>query len=131
LSPNDAKRLGIPANTGLTVRYLEAAARWVALFTDTSGWPSASIAVSFAPALEGPWSKPVEVYSIPEMKPGAPGYDAETVCYGAAEQDSFNPKPASELLFTYTCNSSSFAKQLANMSIYVPRVVTRPLPPLP
>ncbi len=131
LVPSSAKRLGIPANTGLTVRYIEASGRWVALFTDTSGWPSASIAVSFAAALEGPWSKPVEVYSIPEMKQGSPEYDAETICYGSAEQVLFNPRPDTELLFTYTCNSLSFNKLVANMAIYVPRVVTRPMPSLP
>lgn len=131
LVPASAKRLGIPANTGLTVRYVEGSARWLALFTDTSSWPSASIAVSSAAALGGPWSKPVEVYSIPEMKQGSPGYDAETICYGSAEQELFNPRPNTELLFTYTCNSSSFNKLVANMAIYVPRVVTRPMPQLP
>jgi hypothetical protein len=36
----------------------------------------------------------------------------------------WNPNPETQLFFTYTCNSTVFAKQVANMSIYVPRVVT-------
>ncbi len=130
LEPSGAKRLGIAANTGLTVRYHAATSRFVALFTDTRGWPSASIAISSAPALEGPWTTSTEVYSVPDMKAGSPGYDAETVCYGAAEQPLFNSRPDTHLLFTYTCNSLSFDKLLANMAIYVPRVVTVPVPEL-
>jgi hypothetical protein len=119
----DAKRLGIPANTGLTVRFHDASQRWVALYTNTSGWPSATISVSSAAALEGPWSKPVDVYSVPEMKAGDPSYDPDTICYGASEHPAFNAEPDQKLLFTYTCNSTSFEKQVANLGIYVPRVV--------
>ena len=128
LVPASAKKLGLPANTGLTVRYSAAAKRWLALFTDTSGWPSASIGVSSAEALEGPWSKVAEIYSVPEMNPQAPEFDADNICYGAAEHVAFNPEPDSQLLFTYTCNSTQLAKQLANMAIYVPRVVVVPHP---
>lgn len=128
LVPASAKRLGLAANTGLTVRYHEASSRFVALFTDTSGWPSASIAVSFASSLEGPWSKPSLVYSVPEMDPRRPGYDAETVCYGAAEHAAFNQRPDAELVFTYTCNSLSFEKLLSGLDIYVPRVVIAAMP---
>jgi len=119
-----AKKLGIPANTGLSVRYHAASKRYLALFTDTSGWPSASIAVSSAAALEGPWTPPAEVYRVPEMDPQAAGYDADTICYGAAEHEAWSGDPDRELLFTYTCNSNEFAKLLANLDIYVPRVVT-------
>lgn len=124
----DAKRLGIPANTGLTVRRHEASQSWVALYTNTSGWPSATISVSSAPALEGPWSKPVDVYSVPEMKAGDAAYDPDTICYGASEHPAFEPDPDQKLLFTYTCNSTSFEKQVANLGIYVPRVVVVPAP---
>jgi hypothetical protein len=131
LAADSARRLGIPANTGLTVRYHAASQRWLALYTNTSGWPSATISLSSAAALEGPWSEPEAVYSVPEMDPLAPDYDADTLCYGAAEHDAFNPDPDGELVFTYTCNSNQFGKLLANMAIYVPRVVTlqNPLTP--
>lgn len=128
LVPASAKKLGIPANTGLTVRFHAASQKWLALYTNTSGWPSATVSVSSADSLEGPWSQPTDVLSVPEMDPQAAEYDPDTICYGASEHDAFNPDPDGELLFTYTCNSNDFAKLLANMAIYVPRVVTRPNP---
>ena len=129
--PADAKKLGLPANTGLTVRYHQASQRWLALFTNTSGWPSDVISISSAPELEGPWDEPTDIYSVPEMDPEAPEYDADTICYGAAEHDAFNPDPDGQILFTYTCNSNQFEKLLANMAIYVPRVVKVENPLLP
>jgi hypothetical protein len=131
VAPGSAKKLGLPGNTGLTVRYHAASQRWLALFTNTSGWPSDSIGVSSAPALEGPWTQPTEIYAVPEMDPGAPEYDADTICYGAAEHDAFNPDPDGKILLTYTCNSNDFQKLLANMAIYVPRVVEVENPLLP
>jgi hypothetical protein len=131
LVPASAKKLGIPANTGLTLRLHAASQKWLALYTNTSGWPSATISVSSADSLEGPWSQPTDVLSVPEMDQQAPEYDPDTICYGASEHDAFNPDPDGELLFTYTCNSNDFAKLLANMAIYVPRVVTRPNPLAP
>lgn len=131
LVPASAKKLGIPANTGLTVRFHAASQKWLALYTNTSGWPSATISVSSADSLQGPWSQPSDVLSVPEMDQQAPEYDPDTICYGASEHDAFNPDPDGDLLFTYTCNSHDFAKLLANMAIYVPRVVTRPNPLAP
>jgi hypothetical protein len=128
LVPARAKKLGLPANTGLTLRYHAASERWLSLFTDTSAWPSAAIAISFAEALEGPWSKPTPIYSVPEMNSEAPEYDADTICYGASEHVSFNADPDAKLLFTYTCNSNQFSKLLADLAIYVPRVVQVPMP---
>lgn len=131
LEPEDAKRLGIAANTGLTVRYHAASRKWLALYTNTSGWPSATISVSSADHLEGPWSTPRDVYSVPEMDPLAPEYDPDTICYGASEHEAFAADPDRLLLFTYTCNSHDFAKLLANMAIYVPQVVQLPNPLAP
>ncbi len=129
--PASAKKLGLPANTGLTVRYHATSERWLALFTNTSGWPSDSIGISSAPALDGPWAQATEIHAVPEMDPSAPEYDADTICYGAAEHDAFNPDPDGQILLTYTCNSNQFPKLLANMAIYVPRVVVVENPLLP
>jgi len=123
LSTADAKKIGLTANTGISVRYVPGLAQWVALFMNTSTWPSPNVAVSSAPSLEGPWSKPANVYSVQEMNPAAPGYDKDTICYAAIEHPEWNPNPEAQLFFTYTCNSTVFAKQVANMNIYVPRVV--------
>jgi hypothetical protein len=129
--PASAKKLGLPANTGLTVRYHDASQRWLALFTNTSSWPSDSIGISSAEALEGPWTQASEIHAVPEMDPGAPDYDADTICYGAAEHDAFNPDPDGKILLTYTCNSNDFQKLLGNMAIYVPKVVVVENPLLP
>jgi len=124
LTTADAKKMGIAANTGISLRYVPALSQWLALFMNTSTWPSSNVAVSSAPSLEGPWTKPANVYSVDEMNPSVPGYDSDTICYAAIEHPEWNPNPETQLFFTYTCNSTVFAKQVANMSIYVPRVVT-------
>jgi hypothetical protein len=118
-----AKKLGFSANVGTSFRYLKAAEKWLVLFTNTSGWPSATISVSTAPSLEGPWSKPVNVYEVPEMTVGKPEYDKDSVCYAGIEHDESNPDSATDLLFSYTCNSFVFEKQLANLAIYLPEIV--------
>jgi hypothetical protein len=119
----DMKRLGFAANVGTSFRYLQKSSQWLVLFTNTSSWPSPNIAIASAPSLEGPWSKVTNVYKVPEMTPGAPEYDADNVCYAAIEHAESNSDPENELLFSYTCNSLVFAKQLANMSIYLPKIV--------
>jgi hypothetical protein len=126
----DAKKMGIAANTGISVRFAPGRSQWIALFMNTTGWPSANVAASSAPNLEGPWTRPVNVYSVQEMNPMAAGYDVDTICYAAIEHPVYNPDPDGQLLFTYTCNSAVFAKQIANMNIYLPRVVSikNPLP---
>ena len=118
-----AKKLGFSANVGTSFRYLKGPAKWLVLFTNTSGWPSATISISTAPSLEGPWTQPIDVYQVPEMTIGQPQYEKDNVCYAAIEHDEANPDSATELLFSYTCNSFVFAKQLANMAIYLPEIV--------
>jgi hypothetical protein len=124
----DAKQLGFAANVGTSFRYLRGSARWMVLFLTTAGWPSADIAVATAPTLEGPWSAARNVYKVPEMIPGRAEYDADNVCYAAIEHPESNPAPETKLLFSYTCNSLVFAKQLANMNIYLPKMVTLAMP---
>jgi hypothetical protein len=128
LELDDATLFGMPANTGLTIRFHEASSRWLALYVSTSGWPSQDIVVSSAERLEGPWSAPEVVYQMPEMVPGSDVYDVDNICYGGAEHVAFNPEPDERLLFTYTCNSLVFAKQVANLDLYVPVVVDVPNP---
>jgi hypothetical protein len=123
LDTDDAKKLGFSANVGTSFRYLSQAKTWLVLFTNTAGWPAPNISISTAPALEGPWSKPVDVYRVPEMTPGKPEYDPDTVCYAAIEHVESNPSPEMDLLFSYTCNSLVFDKQLANLGIYLPKIV--------
>jgi hypothetical protein len=128
LDTAQAKKLGFSANVGTSFRYLGQRKQWLVLFTNTAGWPAPNIAISTAPSLEGPWSKPVDVYQVPEMSEGKPEYDKDTVCYAAIEHQESNPAPETDLLFSYTCNSLVFEKQLANMGIYLPKIVRLALP---
>jgi hypothetical protein len=123
LDTASAKKLGFSANVGTSFRYLKASSKWLVLFTNTSGWPSATISVSTAPELTGPWTKPVNVYEVPEMTVGSPEYEQDNVCYAGIEHNESNPDPETDLLFSYTCNSFVGAKQLANMGIYLPKIV--------
>jgi hypothetical protein len=123
LDTANAKKLGFSANVGTSFRYLKGTSKWLVLFTNTSGWPSATISVSTAPELAGPWSKPVDVYQVPEMTVGSPEYEKDNVCYAGIEHNESNPAPDTDLLFSYTCNSLVGAKQVANMAIYLPKIV--------
>lgn len=123
LVASDAKKLGFAANVGTSFRYLKGANKWLVLFTNTAGWPSATISVSTAPELTGPWTKPVNVYEVPEMTVGSPEYEQDNVCYAGIEHNESNPDPETHLLFSYTCNSFVLGKQLANMGIYLPKIV--------
>jgi hypothetical protein len=124
----DAKPLGFAANVGTSFRTLGPSGRWMVLFLTTSGWPSADIAISTAPTLEGPWSPARNVYRVPEMIPGRAEYDVDNVCYAAIEHTESNPDPEKNLLFSYTCNSLVLSKQLANLGIYLPKIVTLAIP---
>jgi hypothetical protein len=123
LVTDDAKKLGFNANVGTSFRYLRGAKKWLVLFTNTSGWPSATISVSTAPELVGPWAKPVNVYEVPEMTVGSPEYEQDNVCYAGIEHAESNPDSETQLLFSYTCNSFVLAKQLANLGLYLPKIV--------
>jgi hypothetical protein len=124
-----AKPLGLPAGTGLSVRWHEPSGRLLALFSDTSTWPTPRVSISSARAPEGPWSTPSLIYSVPEMNPLAPEYESDLYCYGAAEHEAFNALADHELFFSYACASANFAKLVQNVGIFVPRLVRLPLPP--
>ncbi len=123
LDAGTAKKLGFAANVGTSFRYLASISKWLVLFTNTAGWPSPNVAVSTASGLEGPWSTPTNVYQVPEMTPGSPEYDKDTICYAAIEHSESNSDPETDLLFSYTCNSLVASKQVANLGIYLPKIV--------
>jgi hypothetical protein len=125
---SDAKKMGIAANTGMTLRFHPGASKWLALYTDTHQFPSPTVSLSMASKLEGPWSGALGVYSVPEMNVATPGFDADTYCYAAYEHPEWNSNAERLLAFTYTCNSRSFAKLVANLDIYLPRAVSVPIP---
>lgn len=123
-----ARRLPLPASSGLTLRKHAASGRFLALFTNTSVSPAATVSVSSALALEGPWSTPSLVYTFPEMNPASPEYRSDLTCQGAAEHPAFNPLADRELLFTYTCTHPNRAKLVENMSALSPRTVRLAIP---
>ncbi len=123
-----SRRLGLPARAGLSVRHHAPSGRWLALFTNTSVLPSASISVSSALDLAGPWSTPTLVYTVPEMSTLSPEYRSGWVCSGAREHPAFNALVDKELLFSYSCRPTNRASLLVEMSAFQPRVVRLGLP---
>lgn len=109
--------------TEMSVRYHESHRLWLAVTHETK-FPSRHIVAQTASSLTGPWSHPRVIYSIPEMSPDSPLYDADTFCYASKEHVQFENNDS--ITVTYACNSFKSHKQLENLNIYVPKVVTIP-----
>ncbi len=75
------------------------------------------ILVRLAPALTGPWGKPVEVYRCPEMD-----WSTKAFCYAAKAHPELTHAP-NELLITYAANAWSFWDLFKNARLYWPRFV--------
>jgi hypothetical protein len=75
----------------------------------------------------GPWSDGDVIYTVPDMQPTTAGYDKNTFCYAAKEHPEFEH---GDLVFTYVCNTFDVPRLATNLSIYFPRVVRMPMPPL-
>jgi hypothetical protein len=74
-----------------------------------------------APAPEGPWSAPIEIYRCPEMQ-----WPAKPFCYAAKAHPEL-PGRADELLITYAQNSFEFKYLVSEPRLYWPRFVRLPL----
>jgi hypothetical protein len=126
-NPANAQAVMTPGTSELSIRYHPELKRWLAVMFDPTAF-SPKILLRSAPAATGPWSEGQTIYSVPEMKPDAPGYDKDTFCYAGKEHPEFEH---GDLVFTYVCNTFSVPKLASNMSIYFPRVIRMPMPALP
>jgi hypothetical protein len=119
----DAMHVMKHGNTEMTVRYHPVLKKWVAILNYPKLF-SDEIVARTAPQLTGPWSEDREIYRIPEMQKGEPGYDKDTFCYAGKEHPEFR-QPGS-LLVTYACNAMDVQKLTSNMNIYFPKVIRVP-----
>ena len=105
--PDRATILMADDATEMSVHFDPSIERWLAVYT-TPRAPNlhadpSTILIRSAPALEGPWSQPSILYTIPETVPDANGQiDPNLFCYAAKAHPQFAP-PGS-LLVTYVCN---------------------------
>jgi hypothetical protein len=86
--------------------------RWVLVHSE--GFGASTIAVSFAPTIEGPWSNPRVVFRPPES--GRPG----VLVYAAKGHPELS---GADLAVTYATNSSRSHEILTHPSLYYPRFV--------
>lgn len=124
----DAKRLGISANTSLSVRYNFKQKKWLMVYFDTSSWISPKIYLRKAEQIEGPWTEKIAIYDVPEVTPGKPEYDKRHFCYQAFDHAAFNSDPDNQLAITYACNADDLNYVAGNMKIYFPKFVKIAIP---
>lgn len=122
--PANAKSIMEPGASEMSVRYHVERKQWVSVLLDPNPYVGDAW-VRFAPAMDGPWSKPQVVYHVPEMDKTA-GYDKDIFCYAGKEHPEFE-KPG-ELVFTYACNLMKPKKLESRSDIYFPKVVRMPMP---
>lgn len=122
--PRDARAVMTRATSELSIRYHPELKRWLAIMF-APGMFSSDIVLLSAPSATGPWSKGHQIYSVPEMRPGSPGYDKDTFCYAGKEHPEFE---RGDLVFTYVCNTFAIPKLATETNIYFPRTVRMPIP---
>ncbi|HVH45791.1 MAG TPA: DUF4185 domain-containing protein [Labilithrix sp.] len=104
------------AGSECSVHYDAKTQQW--LHVASRGFGATTIAIRTAPALEGPWSAPTDVFTPPE------GGGKDVIVYAAKAHPQFVSSDGS-LLVTYAANSLDFPSLLtqAGASLYWPRVV--------
>jgi hypothetical protein len=85
---------------------------------------SAKIIMRTAERPEGPWSDPEIIYRAPE-----PSWDKTYFCYAAKGHPELSAPD--ELLVSYVCNSTDFAKMAGDARIYKPRFIRLKFDPAP
>jgi len=145
--PDRAEILMADDATEMSVHFDPSLERWLAVYAtpaapinpidSSASSASSAIRMRSSRSLEGPWSPPQDLYTIPEMEPGADGrVDANIFCYAAKAHPQF--APVGNLLVTYVCNLFArnedelipVLERLANSpDLYRPIAVSLPIPP--
>ncbi len=124
--PATAEEVMHKGSPELSIRYHPELKRWLAVMFDPEAF-SSKILLRNASSPIGPWSDGDVIYTVPDMQPTTAGYDKNTFCYAAKEHPEFEH---GDLVFTYVCNTFDVPRLATNLSIYFPRVVRMPMPPL-
>jgi hypothetical protein len=125
LEPNKAKIIMETGASEMSVRYHPELKEWVAVMVDPRIF-SDKVIFRTAPTMTGPWTQGNVIYQIPIMQKSNPDYDPDTFCYAGKEHPEF--EKSGELLFTYVCNSMKPKKLEKELNVYIPQVVTMPMP---
>ena len=90
---------------------------WYIVIANTFIYGS-SIMLRTAPAVTGPWSQEIPVYTIPaEMLAGG------AFCYAGKAHAELSPQGAPEIVFSFMCNTQGIPPLLNRTDIYVPQLV--------
>lgn len=125
LEPGKAKVVMENGASEMSVRYHPELKKWIAVLSDPQ-FLSDKVILRTAPSMTGPWTKGDTIYQVPIMQKSNPDYDQDTFCYAGKEHPEFE-KPG-ELLFTYVCISMKPKKLETELNVYVPQVVSMPMP---
>lgn len=125
LEPEKAKVIMQKGASEMSVRYHPELKKWIAVMVDPQIF-SDKVIFRAAPSMTGPWTDGDVIYQIPIMQKNHPGYDADTFCYAGKEHPEF--EKSGELLFTYVCNAMKPKKLETELNVYLPQVVTQPMP---
>ena len=125
IEPTNAKVVMAKGASEMSVRYHPELKKWLAVMVDPQIF-SDKVLLRSAPSLTGPWTDGDVIYRIPILQRSNPNYDADTFCYAGKEHPEF--EKAGELLFTYVCNSMKPKKLESETNVYVPQVITMPVP---
>lgn len=98
-----------------SISYLPAAKQYAAVYM--AGGIFGTINLRFAPAPEGPWSKPRPVFRCPELD-----WPVKAFCYSAKAHPELATLP-DELAITYAANSWDFGQLFSEPRLYWPRFV--------
>jgi hypothetical protein len=112
-----------PGATEMTVRYHSSTNQWIAVYPLGLN-NQAHYALSSS--MTGSWGASENLYSYPEMESGNSNYTPNVFCYAAKEHTEL--ESASQLVFTYACNSTQASDVSNDMNLYRPVVVQQTLP---
>lgn len=121
--PSDNAQVINPGATEMTVRWHSATNQWIAIYP---GGLTQQAYYALSSSLVSGWGSSEPLYTYPEMQPSNPNYTPNVFCYAAKEHPEF--EAASQLFFTYVCNSTVESDVTNNMNLYHPIVVTQRLP---
>jgi hypothetical protein len=122
--PANAKQVMTHGSPELSIRYHPALNKWLATMVDPAGF-SDKVLLRTAPNLAGPWTEGDVIYHMPEMQPGLAHVNS-VFCYAGKEHPEF--EAASDLVFTYVCNTMDVPELVTHRDIYYPRVIHEEIP---
>lgn len=125
IEPAKAKIVMEKGASEMSVRYHPELKKWLAVMVDPQIF-SDKVILRTAPNMAGPWTEGEVIYRIPILQRDHTEYDKDTFCYAGKEHPEFEKQ--GELVFTYVCNTMKPKKLEAEKNVYIPQVVTMPMP---